>query len=234
MIRHNGTVFRFGSMLRIVNDIIKQEKQEFGEFVDIYVNISSGTSEFAAAAMCASMMNKGCIAFSVAVKDHTVPFDRFLEMYSVDGHPVGDALTVHDPRMIETFNFEPPDEDLVRYLLFFDSIGGRAYTKGNLLKLMEAADLWKYTPTKTKNPGRNAATQQFNREVLFSLIENGWLRNGGSKNRWEVTPVGRAILDIFTDEDDRIPVPLLIEEYAKDRMCMCEALNLPEEPDEKE
>ena len=229
MIRHNGTVFRFGSMLRIVNDIIKQEKQEFGEFVDIYVNISSGTSEFAAAAMCASMMNKGCIAFSVAVKDHTVPFDRFLEMYSVDGHPVGDALTVHDPRMIETFNFEPPDEDLIRYLLFFDSIGGRAYTKGNLLKLIEAADLWKYTPTKTKNPGRNAATQQFNREVLFPLIENGWLRNGGSKNRWEVTPVGRAILDIFTDEDDRVPVPELIETYACNRICMSMALRDPDE-----
>ena len=220
VIRHNSTVYKFSIMLRLINDIIKQEKEEFGEFVDIYVNISSGTSEFAAAAMCACMMNRGCIPFSVAVKDHTILFDKFLEMASHEGHPVGDALTVHNPRMIETFNFEPPDEELIRYLLFFDSLGGRPYTKSNLIRLAETNDVWVYSPTKTKNPGRNAATQQFNREVMFPLIDKGWLRNGSSKNRWIVTPSGRAILDIFTDEDDRIPIRDLIESYTVGHECM--------------
>ena len=220
VIRHNSTVYKFSIMLRLINDIIKQEKEEFGEFVDIYVNISSGTSEFAAAAMCACMMNRGCIPFSVAVKDHTILFDKFLEMASHEGHPVGDALTVHNPRMIETFNFEPPDEELIRYLLFFDSLGGRPYTKSNLIRLAETNDVWAYSPTKTKNPGRNAATQQFNREVMFPLIDKGWLRNGSSKNRWIVTPSGRAILDIFTDEDDRIPIRDLIETYTVGHECM--------------
>ena len=220
VIRHNSTVYKFSIMLRLINDIIKQEKEEFGEFVDIYVNISSGTSEFAAAAMCACMMNRGCIPFSVAVKDHTILFDKFLEMASHEGHPVGDALTVHNPRMIETFNFEPPDEELIRYLLFFDSLGGRPYTKSNLIRLAETNDVWVYSPTKTKNPGRNAATQQFNREVMFPLIDKGWLRNGPSKNRWIVTPSGRAILDIFTDEDDRIPIRDLIESYTVGHECM--------------
>ena len=142
VIRHNSTVYKFSIMLRLINDIIKQEKEEFGEFVDIYVNISSGTSEFAAAAMCACMMNRGCIPFSVAVKDHTILFDKFLEMASHEGHPVGDALTVHNPRMIETFNFEPPDEELIRYLLFFDSLRGRPYTKSNLIRLAETNDVW--------------------------------------------------------------------------------------------
>ena len=220
VIRHNSTVYKFSIMLRLINDMIKQEKEEFGEFVDIYVNISSGTSEFAAAAMCACMMNRGCIPFSVAVKDHTILFDKFLEMASHEGHPVGDALTVHNPRMIETFNFEPPDEELIRYLLFFDSLRGRPYTKSNLIRLAETNDVWVYSPTKTKNPGRNAATQQFNREVMFPLIDKGWLRNGSSKNRWIVTPSGRAILDIFTDEDDRIPIRDLIDSYTVGHECM--------------
>ena len=220
VIRHNSTVYKFSIMLRLINDMIKQEKEEFGEFVDIYVNISSGTSEFAAAAMCACMMNRGCIPFSVAVKDHTILFDKFLEMASHEGHPVGDALTVHNPRMIETFNFEPPDEELIRYLLFFDSLRGRPYTKSNLIRLAETNDVWVYSPTKTKNPGRNAATQQFNRDVMFPLIDKGWLRNGSSKNRWIVTPSGRAILDIFTDEDDRIPIRDLIETYTVGHECM--------------
>ena len=220
VIRHNSTVYKFSIMLRLINDMIKQEKEEFGEFVDIYVNISSGTSEFAAAAMCACMMNRGCIPFSVAVKDHTILFDKFLEMASHEGRPIGDALTVHNPRMIETFNFEPPDEELIRYLLFFDSLGGRPYTKSNLIKLAETNDVWIYSPTKTKNPGRNAATQQFNRDVMFPLIDKGWLRNGSSKNRWIVTPSGRAILDIFTDEDDRIPIRDLIDSYTVGHECM--------------
>ena len=229
VIRHNSTVYKFSIMLRLINDIIKQEKEEFGEFVDIYANISSGTSEFAAAAMCACMMNKGCIPFSVAVKEHTIVFDKFLEMSSHEGRPVGDALTVHNPRMIETFNFEPPDEDLVRYLLFFDSLGGRPYTTGNIIKLLEANDIWRYRPTKTKDPGKNAASVQYNRVVLTPLIEKGWLRNGSSKNRWIVTPSGRAILDIFTDEDDRIPIRDLIELYSEERGCMSMAFSHPDE-----
>ena len=220
VIRHNSTVYRFNTMLRLLNEIIKHEKDEFGEFVDVYVNISSGTSEFAAAAMCACMMNKGCIPFSVAVKEHSILFDKFLEMASVEGHPVGDAKSVHNPRMIETFNFEPPDEDLVRYLLFFDSLEGRPYTTGNIIKLLEKNDIWRYKPTKTKDPGKNAASVQYNRVVLTPLIERGWLRNGSSKNRWVVTPSGRAILDIFTDEDDRIPIQDLIETYTMDHICM--------------
>ena len=228
VIRHNSTVYKFSVMLRLINDIIRQEKEEFGEFVDIYANISSGTSEFAAAAMCACMMNRGCIPFSVAVKEHTILFDKFIEMSSVDGRPVGDAASVYDPRMIETFNFEPPDEDLVRYLLFFDSLGGRAYTPGNIIRLLESNDVWKYIPTKTKEPGKNAATVQYRRVVLTPLIEKGWLRNGSTKNRWIVTPAGRAILDIFTDEDDRVPLKDVIETYRADRCCMSMAFD-PEE-----
>lgn len=225
VIRHNSPVYRFSVMLRLINDIIRQEREEFGEFVDIYANISSGTSEFAAAAMCACMMNKGCIPFSVAVKEHTILFDKFIEMSSVEGRPVGDALSVYDPRMIETFNFEPPDEDLVRYLLFFDSLEGRPYTPGNIIRLLEANDVWKYSPTKTKDPGKNAATVQYRRVVLNPLIDNGWLRNGSSKNRWVVTPAGRAILDIFTDEEDRIPIVNMIESYRADRCLMSMAFD---------
>ena len=229
VIRHNSTVYRFNVMLRLINEIIRHEKEEFGEFVDIYANISSGTPEFAAAAMCACMMNKGCIPFSVAVKEHSMLFDKFVEMSSVDGHPVGDARSVFNPRMIETFNFEPPDEDLVRYLLFFDSLGGRPYTTANIIKLLEANDIWKYRPTKTKDPGKNAASIQYNRVVLTPLIENGWLRNGPSKNRWVVTPAGRAILDIFTDDDDRTPIVDLIECYNEVRCCMNMAFSDPDD-----
>ncbi|MBE6526815.1 MAG: hypothetical protein E7Z63_03465 [Thermoplasmata archaeon] len=60
------------------------------------------------------------------------------------------------------------------------------------------------------------------------MNERGWLRNGSTKNRWIVTPAGRAILDIFTDEDDMIPLKDVFETYRADRCCMSMAFD-PEE-----
>ena len=116
--------------------------------------------------------------------------------------------------------------------MFFDSLRGRPYTTGNIIRLMDANGIWRYQPTKTKDPGKNAASVQYNRVVLTPLIEKGWLRNGSSKNRWIVTPSGRAILDIFTDEEDRIPIIDLIEDYTEKRCCMSMAFSEPEDRNE--
>ena len=225
VIRHNDTVYRFNSMLRLVNDIIKAEIEEFGRFVDIYVNISSGTSEYAAAAMCACMMNRGCIPFTVAVKERTIPFEKYREMISEDGHPIGNTKSVFDPKMIETFNIEPPDEDLVKYLMFFDSLGGRPYTTASIIRLLEANRIWRHDPK--NNAQRNAVTMKYRRDVLMPLLDKGWIRNI-PKNRWEVTPAGRVILDIFTDEDEKIEIKDLILDYAEHRSKMCMSMALPE------
>ena len=226
VIRHNDTVYRFNTMLHLVNEIIKSEKEEFGGFVDIYVNISSGSSEYAAAAMCACMMNRGCTPFTVAAKDRTIPFEKYRELISRDGHPIGNTSSVHEPKMVKTFNIEPPDEDLVRYLIFFDSLGGRPYTRASIMRLLESNGIWKYESSK-KDPKKNSATMKYRRDVLMPLLDNGWIINV-PKNRWIVTPAGRAILDIFTDEDDKIEIRDIIEEYAANRTMICNSMAPPE------
>ena len=224
---HNEKVYKYNLMLKLINDIIRSEKAEFGDFVDIYVNISSGSSEYAAAAMCVSMMNQGVIPFTVWVKEHTVPLDRFREMITVDGRPVGIAKEVHEPKMIETFSIEPPDEDLVRYLSFFAQIERKPYTVNSIMKMMEENDLWKYTPTKTKNPAKQSAKQQFNRSVLDRLKEKGWLRMGRSKNYWEVTPAGKSILDVFLNDEDNRPFREIIVEMNECRTMVCNSVMPP-------
>ncbi len=230
VIRHNDTVYRFNTMLHLVNEIIKSEKEEFGTFVDIYVNISSGTSEYAAAAMCACMMNRGCIPFTVAVKERTIPFEKYREMISEDGRPIGNCRSVMDPKMVRTFNIDAPDEDLVRYLLFFDSLGGRPYTSASIMRLLETNGIWKYVPSKN-SAQKNAATMKYRRDVLEPLLDNGWIANT-SKNRWTVTPAGRAILDIFTDEDDRIEIRDVIHEYSEYRHRICRSMAPPRRREE--
>lgn len=230
VVRHDAVVYRFNGMLHLIDGIIKEERERDAP-TDVYVNISSGTPEYAAAAMCACMMNEGCTPFSVAVKEHSIPFKKFAELTSAGGRPVGDAAEVSDPRAIETFNIDPPDRDLVTYLLFFDSLDGRAYTTTAIMNMLGEYGIWKYVPTKTRNPGRNAASVQYRRTVLSPLVDRGWLENGPTKNRWRVTRAGKAVLDIFTDEDERRSVAEMIRDYSEVRSCMMMAFR-EEEPDD--
>ena len=229
IIPHNATVYRYNAMLKEVNDIIAKERETYGSYVEIYVNISSGTPEYAAAAMCACMMNPGTIPFTVRVKEHVIPFDKYVKMASVDGRFVGDAKEVYEPRMIETFNIKPPDEELVKYLAFFSLIEGESHTPASIIKLLETTDTWKYVSDK-KEHTKNAVTVAYNRNVRDPLVNKGWLVNGSSKNRWLITPAGRAILDIFYDEDDPRSFETICNDLSHNRAMLSlgvEEMNLP-------
>ena len=226
---HNATVHRYSDMLRTVNDIIREEKSKFGRFVDIYVNISSGSSEYAAAAMTACMMNPEAIPFTVRVKEHNIPLERFRELID-EGSPFGEAKSVYTPKMVETFNIEPPQEEHVRYLAFFASLGGRPYTNVTIIRMMDEADVWRYNP-KEETKSKQSASNAFRRNVLEPLTEKGWLTNGRSKNRWDITPSGRAILDIFCDEEEMRSYKEIIESMRLVRasVCrsVCDSMNIP-------
>ncbi len=229
VIVHDAKVYRYNVMLKTVNDIISDVKDEYGTFADIYVNISSGTSEYAAAAMCSCMMNPGTIPFTVSVKSHSIPLEKYIEMASEDGRPVGDAREVNQPKMVETFNIEPPDEDLVSYLAFFARIEDRPFTLSRIIEMMEANDVWHYEPQRTRTPTKNAPKMQYKRVVLEPLIAHGWIRNGRSKNRWVITPAGRAILDVFCDEDDDRDFRMIVEDIRETRAMMCRSVMPPRE-----
>lgn len=229
IIPHNSVVHRYSEMLRVVNDIIKDERNRFGRFVDIYVNISSGSAEYAAAAMTACMMNPETIPFTVRVKEHNITLEKFRELIE-DGAPFGDAKSVYSPKMVETFNIDPPPEDYVRYLAFFKSIEDRPYTNVNIMRMMDEVDVWRYDPKK-ESQSKQSASNAFRRNVLEPLTDKGWIINGRSKNRWLVTPSGNAILDIFCDEDEIRSYREIVESMRENRMMICrsvcESMNLP-------
>ena len=234
IIEYNSVVYRYSDMLRTVNGIIRDEREKFGRFVDIYVNISSGSAEYAAAAMCACMMNPGTIPFTVRVKEHNVPIEKYRSLIP-EGSPFGDAKEVYSPRMVETFNIEPPSEDLVRYLAFFASIEGEAHTNVSIIRMMSQAGVWRYDP-KEEVRSKQGISNAFRRNVVEPLTDRGWLEKGISKNRWSITLSGRAILDIFCDEEEIRSYREIIDSMRELRdsfkMSVCESLNLREdEPD---
>lgn len=233
IIRHNSVVYRYGIMLKEVNDIIRHEIEQYGESVDIYVNISSGSAEYAAAAMYACMMHPQAMPFTVRVKEHNIPIEKYRELME-EGAPFGDAKSVFDPKMVETFRIRPPKEELIRYLAFFDSIEDRPYSNRSIMEMMEHAGVWEYTPRDGKEKNRNSPTMMFRRNVLEPLTERGWITRGRSKNRWSVTPSGRAILDIFCDDDMRSfeEISMSIKEYRED-ICRCMMMVLDNDVHEK-
>ena len=200
-ITHASSVFSYNIMLKEINNIIKQEREEFGRFVDIYVNISSGSQEYAAAAMTACMMNPGVIPFTVRTKEYNFSVEDHRRLIG-EGAPFGDSKSVYGPKMVETFSIDPPQEDMVRQLAFFASVEGSPYTMASMISLMENLGIWRYNSRDGNDKGKNASVMQFRRTVLEPLVQRGWIANGRTKNRWVITESGRAILNVFCDEDD--------------------------------
>ncbi len=91
------------------------------------------------------MMNPGTITFTVRVREHNVSLDKYRELIE-DGLPFGDAGSAYPPKMVETFNIDPPQEDTVRYLAFFASIEDKSHSNISIIRMMDEANVWKYNP----------------------------------------------------------------------------------------
>lgn len=118
-------VFEFEPLLRALLCILRKEVKNGN---NVFVNISGGTSEYAAAAVLACMMAKNDIGpkdgssvipeirpFSVRneISGWTVPAWKLRELYYVDGRPVGQASAVQDPVDLPTFTLPTPDQQLL-------------------------------------------------------------------------------------------------------------------------
>ena len=115
IIEHNETVSDFSKMLKTILKIIDDERKE-GE-CDIYVNISAGSSEYAAAATIASMMSKDVIPFSVGSGSFTISSDEDIRrFYYKDNEPVGLTSSTREPKILPVYEIQRPPEHLVRGL----------------------------------------------------------------------------------------------------------------------
>ena len=152
LVMHNERVSDFSVMLRTVLSIIQAENRG-EEGCEIYVNISSGSPEYAAAAAVASMMVPGTIPFSVGTREYTVPADRIRDVYFVDGEPVGLTMSTYPPRAMPVYAIDMPEEHLIRGLrILSDRNDSRlSVTSGRMVQALKEAGLW-YRDTETDDP----------------------------------------------------------------------------------
>ena len=144
---HVGKVSQFLPMLKLVLSIIEKELS-LEEPVDLYVNISAGTSEYTAAAVIASMMNPMTIPFSVNTEHYMVEnYDDVRNAYyNEDGVPVGLARTVFEPSLVPKYHMPMPDKNLIMGLKLLDMLNNskRSVKGPDVIRSLKEKGLWRW------------------------------------------------------------------------------------------
>lgn len=206
VVEHIEKVSDFSLMLKVVLDIIQGEHAlaaQNGEECEVYVNISSGGSEYAAASAIASMMVPGTVPFSVGTKDYTVDQEGIRKNYFIDGKPVGLTRTTFDPRKLPSYSIQIPDERLVRGLRLLDQRNSRreSVTSGKMIAALKESGIW-YRDTETSDPNRKSTQRQteavyYQRDFIWKWIANGWVEKDDLNSKYILTDEGRNIIATF-------------------------------------
>ena len=186
----------FGLMLSRVLSIIEQEQREGG--CRIYVNISSGSPDYTAAAAIGSMMSDNVIPFSVNSKGYSVGTEeRIRDAYFRDGKPVGLTSETYPPRALPVYAIDKPPEHLVRGLRVLRDMNSRKLKSksSGIVPVLKEKGIW-YRDENDSNPKQSDAVQ-YHRDYIAKWMERGWVTKNGLTKRYEVTDEGEMILDTF-------------------------------------
>ncbi len=197
---HNARVSDFSVMLRTVLAIIQAENRS-EEDCEVYVNVSAGSPEYAAASAVASMMVPGTIPFSVNTKEYTVPNDRIRDVYYIDGQPVGLTKTTYPPRAMPMYSISMPEEHLVRglRLLHERAQSKESITSGGMVPALKEAGIW-YRDTGAGDPDKNQKQIEavyYQRDFITKWMRYGWIRKDDLTGKYAVTDEGLSVLNTF-------------------------------------
>lgn len=195
-------VYYYHDMLRAVLGIYDREKEATGGNMDLYVNLTTGRAEYAAAAMMASMLHNDIVAFTVRAEEKMLTPEEYRKVFYDGDRPVGQYRTVKYPTRVQTFDPSILDGDYLDYLVAIDEVNEK--TRKPLIRdyidKLESEGLWDYVPDqkKTKTPDEQKKRMQFNRCVTGPLIEKGFINPAkGTRGRFELTDAGKAALRVL-------------------------------------
>ena len=199
---HQERVSQFLPMLRLILKIIEKElKAE--EPVDLYINISAGTSEYTAAAVIASMMNPDVIPFSVGTDEYTVRDDKIRDAFYKDGMPLGLTEKVFEPVTMPKYSMPMPERNLVLGLRMMDEmIKAKRNVKGpNVIKGLKENGLWRIPEVELDRHGnpkpRKGESVYYHRDYVTKWVSKGWVVKDDFYKRYVLTEEGKRIIETF-------------------------------------
>ena len=204
VVEHDANVYDFHAMMRTLLEILNAEKERTKGVMDVYVNISSGSTEYSAAAMLVCMQTKELTAFTVRTDEYMLSNEDVNRLLFKDGKPVGFSASVEEPKRVVTFDPDKKDADLVACLGVLKEIKSR---KRNIYFLdvineLKIIGAWNYEPKKKnyKTDDLQNERMHFKRAYLEPMIKKGWVKESDVvKDRWEITPEGEAIIEVYHD-----------------------------------
>ena len=199
-----ANIMDYQEMLRTILRIVSAERERNASTI-IYVNISSGTPEYIAGAMLASMQDSELIAFSVRTKSRSMNYDQMLSAYTVDGRTVGNTAEVNDPIRILTFGPEMPEDRLVACLEIIKSqdADGRSLSFGDIINRMKDMGIWDYTPehNRTRTDDDQKERMYLKRNFIIPMMDKEWIiENYHKRNKFLLTEKGEAIVAVYGKE----------------------------------
>lgn len=193
VVEHNVNVSNFPDVIREVESILGSEYSEHPDS-DIYVNLSSGSSEYISAATIVSMMYPKSIPFTVSTKEYTVDLENVKKLYYDGDRPVGLSRSVTDPSPMVKISIPHLDEILVR--------GLRAYVNCNCktreaISLIKSEGLWLRGESKSEEYSKQYDVVWFHRDFVQKWINLGWVERDEHRRRFNLTDDGRWILRTY-------------------------------------
>jgi len=204
IIEHIEKVYDFTTMLRAVLKIIQKERNK-SQICDIFVNISAGTAEYAAAAAVASMMIPGTIPFSVGAKEYTIGEENGLRrVFYENGKPVGLTKSARDPYIMPCYHIDIPEEHLVRGLRILHQRNEmkQPVDSTKMVLALKDSNMWlRYEIVidreKTESEQKRSDAVYYQRDFINKWLERGWVEKDELRKRYVLTDRGMTILDTF-------------------------------------
>jgi len=203
VIEHNASVYSYHTMMRTLLEILNYEAKRTDGFMDIYVNISSGSTEYSAAAMLICMQYKDLTAFTVRTKEYMLSNEDVNRLLYKDERPVGFSASVETPQAVVTFDPEKKDADLVACLGVLKDIKmtkKRDIRFEEIINELKVIGAWNYEPRKKNYKTEDIQNERMylKRNYITPMLEKGWIvESPVVKGRWEVTKQGEAIIEIY-------------------------------------
>ncbi len=183
-------VYVFQDMLRVLFSIIRKERS-ISSKNPIYVNVSSGTSEFSAAALIASMMFENVEAFSVGTMEYTiVGMDPYRDRET--GKFIGISKAVYPPRPINGFKLSQPEKNFILALRLYKEMGFPSATK--MIRALKDRGLWNLPDGELSNE-----KMRYQRRYIDEWVKDGLIEKNG-RGKYSLSPEGEfAINTYYTD-----------------------------------
>ena len=190
-------VHDYENILARIMDIKGDMTAEFGDDLDIFINVTSGTHEFAAAGMFAAMTPVPAVAFRVETECSISEEDLESVISSIES-----CTDVSEPVRVTCLESDTPDRIMIGFLSIIDSLyeRNRRPNYRKIISALKERDIWTHDPERKSNYGRTPMQKKEEmyllRQYVKPALSHGWLIKP-SANTLALTEKGRSYISVF-------------------------------------